>query len=550
MRRHSDPALQSAAAAEVLSTGTRERAQPQASPTASGMRRAVGFGKYRLFARIGSGGMADVYLSVAESALNVNRLVVIKRLRDEHVNDPSIREMFLDEARLAARLAHPNVIQTYEAGNEEGNFFLAMEYVDGQPLSRILTSLKRSGRILEPRVAARICSDALAGLHYAHEYVDFDGTPLEIVHRDVSPQNIMLTYEGTVKLVDFGIAKAVGTTETAHGVFKGKIAFMAPEQVRSSSVDRRADLFAAGIVLWESLTGKLLMADSTPAKTLYNVMTKPIPAPSEINPAVPAALDAICLRALQRSADDRYATAKEMRDELEAFIATCGGVTKDELGELTSGLFTETRDKVQAQIKSQLATLALGRSGQTAHSMTETQIRSMNSVLVDLEDGFVPSERSTQGSLLQAIITEAGPKSGSRPLSVLAWFGIPVLALLIGGLTLLRLGPALTRGSDPTSTASAPPAAVVIVTATAASPSAAPPEGAITTTTASPPPTGTPPPTARPNAGLPAAPPRPPPPVFTPIAPRPSAPPATAAAAVAPAKSADPPTGRTFRREL
>ncbi|HVH41967.1 MAG TPA: serine/threonine-protein kinase, partial [Labilithrix sp.] len=241
-----------------MTSGTHEKRAADGAPAGSGTRRAVGFGKYRLFARLGSGGMADVYLAVAHGAMNVNRLVVVKRLRDEHTNESNSREMFLNEARLAARLNHPNVIQTFEAGSEAGSFFLAMEYVDGQPLSRVLTSLKRQGEVLEPRLAARVCSDALNGLHYAHELTDFDGSALEIVHRDVSPQNIMLTYEGTVKLVDFGIAKAAGSSQTAHGVFKGKVAFMAPEQVRGENVDRRADLFAAGIVLWEAVTGKHL----------------------------------------------------------------------------------------------------------------------------------------------------------------------------------------------------------------------------------------------------------------------------------------------------
>ena len=207
------------AAAGSPSTSTSTSTSLAASPTSSGTRRAVGFGRYRLFARLGSGGMADVYLAVAHGAMNVNRLVVIKRLRDEHANDEATREMFVNEARLAARLNHPNVIQTHEAGTENGTWFLAMEYVDGQPMSRLLNKMKREGKKLDPRIAARIVSDALNGLHYAHELCDFDETPLEIVHRDVSPQNLMITYEGAVKLVDFGIAKAVGTTQTAHGVF-------------------------------------------------------------------------------------------------------------------------------------------------------------------------------------------------------------------------------------------------------------------------------------------------------------------------------------------
>src|SRR4029079_1525018 len=155
--------------------------------------------------------------------------------------------------------------------------YLAMEYIDGQPLSRVLKALTRANRRMDPKIAARICADALQGLHDAHELTDFDDSALDIVHRDVIPQNIMLTYDGVVKIVDFGIAKAAGTMQTELGVFKGKVGFMAPEQLIGGPVDRRVDVFAAGIVLWEAVTGQHLMADETPAKTLYNLMNKEIP---------------------------------------------------------------------------------------------------------------------------------------------------------------------------------------------------------------------------------------------------------------------------------
>jgi serine/threonine-protein kinase len=545
----------------------------------SGTRRAVGFGKYRLFARLGSGGMADVYLAVAHGTMNDTRLVVIKRLRDEHANDAATRGMFLDEARLAARLNHPNVIQTFEAGNENGSFFLAMEYVDGQPLSRILTTLRRQGKILEPRLAARICSDALNGLHYAHELADFDGSPLEIVHRDVSPQNVMLTYEGAVKLVDFGIAKAAGTTETAHGVFKGKVAFMAPEQVRAENVDRRADLFAAGIVLWESVTGRHLMAESTPAATLYNLMTKEIPRASEVNPNVPAELDDIIERALRRDVSERYQTAKEMRDDLEAFIVSSGGVRHEELGEIAKTLFADTREKVQAQIRSQLATLSLGRteshqqrpsSGQpTNHELGETQIRQTTPTniarLVSLDDGFV--EASSKASVFRVVTTANPTPAPARRLALAAWFFVPLLALAASGLALWRAPHAttvepLTAPPPPppatlASTAPTAPTAPVISASTPATTSApsAPemasasasastaPRATTTTTTAPPPPR---PIWIAPPPRPPAAPAPPQAPTAGPAteAPRPAAPSTT------PAKTQDPPQGRTFRRDL
>lgn len=539
--------------ASETSTGARENRTTDGSPTASGTRRAVGFGKYRLFARLGSGGMADVYLAVAQGAMNVNRLVVIKRLRDEHANDPGSREMFLNEARLAARLNHPNVIQTFEAGSEAGSFFLAMEYVDGQPLSRVLTAFKREGKVLEPRIAARICSDALNGLHYAHELKDFDGTPLEIVHRDVSPQNVMLTYEGAVKLVDFGIAKAVGTAQTAHGIFKGKVAFMAPEQVRAENVDRRADLFAMGIVLWESVTGRHLMAESTPAATLYNLMTKEIPRASTVNAEVPAALDDIIERALRRTVADRYQTAKEMRDDLEAFVTSAGGVASEELGELTKTLFAETREKVQAQIKAQLATLSFGRTTlagtKTTQELTlsQTQVRQMTHNLVALDDGFV--EGSSKASVFRVVTTQGEVPLSTRRMALVAWFCIPLLALAASGLALMR---SQRAPAEEANVASAPPPPVTVlapppVVAPAPAPAAPSETASASSAVSRPAVTATPAPQPR-QVWFPP-PPRPSPP-STQAAAAASDAPKLAAPSAAPSKPQDPPQGRTFRRDL
>jgi len=529
------------------------------------MRRAVGLGKYRLFARLGSGGMADVYLAVARGAMNVNRLVVIKRLRDEHTSDPGTREMFLNEARLAARLNHPNVIQTFEAGSEAGSFFLAMEYVEGQPLSRVLTAFKRQGKILEPRIAARICSDALSGLHYAHELCDFDGTRLEIVHRDVSPQNVMLTYEGAVKLVDFGIAKAAGSAETEHGVFKGKVAFMAPEQVRAENVDRRADLFAMGIVLWESVTGRPLMAESTPAATLYNLMTKQIPRASSVNPAVPAALDEIIERALRRDVDERYQTAKEMREDLEAFITSVRGVTSDEIGQLTKTLFAETREKVQAQIKAQLAMLSFGRitlagtqgaAELAPAALSQTQIRHMTNGLVALDDGFV--ESSSKASAFRVVTMMGEVPVSTRRMALVAWFCIPLLALAASGLALVRSQQA--PAPDATAAAARPPPTTVLerlptpTTAASAAATAPPPATATATATEAATAAATEAATATAQAvSGPAVPWSPPP---RQAWSRPStqastrADPAKGPAAASPAEPRESTQGRTFRREL
>src|SRR6478609_2122263 len=205
-------------------------------------------GRYRLIAEIGRGGMAEVYLALLEGDLGFNKLLVLKRIRPELAEDPEMMAMFLDEARLSARLHHANVVETHEVAQEDGHTFMVMEYLEGQSLHRILHRLRRHGG-LPKAMHFQILADMLAGLHHAHELSDWDETPLGVVHRDVTPQNVFVTYDGRVKVVDFGIAKVRGaSSETRAGVVKGKVAYMAPEQARGEPVDRRTDIFAAGVM--------------------------------------------------------------------------------------------------------------------------------------------------------------------------------------------------------------------------------------------------------------------------------------------------------------
>src|SRR5438477_12370279 len=195
-------------------------------------------GRYHVIAKLGQGGMANVFLTVAPGPAGVQKRLVVKELRAELAYDAYIRTMFLDEARLAARLNHPNVVQTYEVGEENWHYFIAMEYLEGQALNRLWRRTDRGGLPLEAQL--RILADALGGLHYAHELTDFDGTPLHVVHRDMSPHNVFVTYDGQVKLVDFGIAKAASARgSTKNGMFKGKVTYASPEQVLSAPLDRR-----------------------------------------------------------------------------------------------------------------------------------------------------------------------------------------------------------------------------------------------------------------------------------------------------------------------
>ncbi len=349
----SDPAEPASSLAEFRSPSDAPDPLPVYSP----------FGKFQLIAQLGKGGMGEVFLALLNGIQGVKKLVVIKRLLDSITEDRAMRELFLEEGRLAARLNHSNVVQTIEVGEEAGALYLSMEYLEGQPLNQVVRKLG-SDRIDAP-LAARIVSDVLCGLHYAHELRDYDGRPLNIVHRDMSPHNIFITYEGEVKIVDFGIAKATShISKTEVGVFKGKVAYMAPEQVTTDSTDRRADIFVVGIVLWELLTGTRLFAGAV-QKTFYSLIQKPAPRVSSVVPDIDPELDAIVAKALDRDPNTRFATAKEMRDAIDAYIASTGRLVRaEDLADLLVRLFQKRRDRVRRQVRSYMSAVEAARSTQ------------------------------------------------------------------------------------------------------------------------------------------------------------------------------------------
>ena len=280
--------------------------------------------RYRLLARLGQGGMAEVFLAAWEVAPFVHRPVVIKRLHPHFNDEPRLVEMFLDEARLLTRLDHPNIVKTLEAGVIDGRCCIAMEYLEGQPLQRVLRRANECGG-LTAHVAVSIAISVLDGLHYSHEIKDSQGQPLEIVHRDVSPQNVFVSNEGQVKVLDYGIAKAKSQEgHTATGIVKGKVGYIAPEQARAERVDRRADVWSAGVVLWEALTGARLFKADTDAATLGLTLQGQIPSARARRPDIPEQLEMVLARALQRDPMLRYQTAGAMRQELEAWLARAG----------------------------------------------------------------------------------------------------------------------------------------------------------------------------------------------------------------------------------
>ena len=323
-----------------------------------GLTEAPVFGKYRLIAKLGQGGMADVFLAVSRGPGGFAKLVVIKRLKSDVAAEKELHGMFVDEARLAARLNHPNVVQTNEVGNVGEHFYLCMEYLEGQPLNRILNRLTQRGKKAIPE-GLRILCDSLAGLHYAHELKDYDGTPLKVVHRDVSPHNIYVTYDGAAKVLDFGIAKAaVRSAHTSTGVIKGKIGYMAPEQALTTPIDARADVFSIGAILFELVSGERLWAGLTEVQILQNLAFGEIPRLSSKMPDVPRALDLICARALSMVPGDRYPSAAAFREALEGYMKEEGiAVSSADVGRFLSDLFQDRRDEVQEVIQQQLANM-------------------------------------------------------------------------------------------------------------------------------------------------------------------------------------------------
>jgi serine/threonine-protein kinase len=274
--------------------------------------------RFELVAELASGGMATVYLARLSGVAGFQRLVAIKRLHPHLAKEPDFIEMFLDEARLAARIHHPNVVPIQEVGESGNGYYLVMDYIEGDTLARLLSRAAQAKAQIPWGVTIRVILDTLAGLHSAHELKDDLGHPLAIVHRDVSPQNILVGSDGIARITDFGVARAASRLSTTRsGQLKGKLAYMAPEQARGEAVDRRADVFSCGIVLWEALAMKRLFRGEGEAATLNRVLHDAVVPPSSIRSDVPRELDEICMKALDRDVDKRFATADVFADELE-----------------------------------------------------------------------------------------------------------------------------------------------------------------------------------------------------------------------------------------
>ena len=285
-------------------------------------------GRYVLYGAIASGGMATVHFGRLVGAAGFARPVAIKRLHAPFAHDPEFVKMFLDEARLAARVAHPNVVQTIDLVEATNEVFLVMEYVRGMALSSLVRLVRHrgeKGERIPTRVSLGILVGVLEGLHAAHDATDDMGERLDLVHRDVSPQNVLVGTDGIARLIDFGVAKAVGRSQsTRDGHVKGKIAYMAPEQVHGKPVTRRTDIYAASVLLWELLTGRRLFFGESDADSMHRVLNDKVVPPSSIAPELPPTIDCVVMKGLERDAARRYATAHEMAVELGACLPAAG----------------------------------------------------------------------------------------------------------------------------------------------------------------------------------------------------------------------------------
>jgi serine/threonine-protein kinase len=407
-------------------------------------------GNYEPLLQLATGGMATVYVARQIGAAGFERLVVVKRVHPHLLSNREFYDMFRDEARVAAMLHHPNVVPVTDVVEAEGELFLVMEYVDSVALSTLLKAAHDMGARLPPQAVARVIVDALSGLHAAHEALDMRGERLEIVHRDVSPQNVIVGVDGASRLIDFGVAKARHRlTETKSGSLKGKYGYMSPEQAKAHPIDRRADLFSAGIVLWESLTGTRLFRGETEFDTIRKIAEGPIPPPSSIAPNVTPQLDGLVLKSLERNRDKRFQTASEF---IEALEATCFPAPSRDVAAMVKAYCGERienrRATLQAMLDGRLEPLSVSRIQSAGDAEAPTRPSSPSSRRKMFGD-----DEGTEGKIAA---THDAPAPRRRS----------AMALLVGAGALVVVGAVAAvafSSRRPVSTSESPPQAVIVV---------------------------------------------------------------------------------------
>jgi len=435
-------------------------------------------GRYALYEEIAAGGMATVHFGRLLGPVGFSRTVAIKRLHPQFAKDPEFVSMFLDEARLAARIRHPNVVPTLDVVATQGELFLVMDYVQGESLSRLIRASRERQQRIPVRYVATIITGALHGLHAAHEAKNERGEPLRIVHRDISPQNVLVGSDGVSRVLDFGVAKAAGRMQTTReGQLKGKLAYMAPEQI-GGEVTRQTDVYAAAIVLWEALTAQRLFTGDNEGQILSKVLSGEHMPPSALAPELPPELDAVVLKGLAKQPAHRWATAREFAIALER---CCGIASTTEVGEwvesMAHGALTKRAEKI-AEIESSSANIQ-------PQEMTTAHVPEHLASHPSLSGRSGPHPAAdppvSQASQLSSISVSREASSAKKPRRNLA-IAIAGIATLVGVIIVLafKLGhnktddartgspPPETTHATATETATAPPPPTVVATATQA----------------------------------------------------------------------------------
>jgi serine/threonine protein kinase len=394
-------------------------------------------GRYEIIGRLAAGGMAEVLLGRLHGPHGFERPVVIKRILPQLALDSDVVAMFLDEARIIASLRHPNLIHVHELGHEGKDLFIAMEYLEGESLSGVCRRLAKEGALLSCSLAAHIVAEACSGLHAAHEAKSSDGRPLEIVHRDVSPQNILVSYAGDVHVIDFGIATTVDRIgRTEKGTVRGKFEYLSPEQLHSVPLDRRADIFGLGVVLFELASGRRAFKRDSQAQTMMAILTDTVPTLSSLRAGAPDALQAICTRALEKGRRERFQTAAEMRRELLAFTRVhAEGDLGEELAAVMRGLFAERIAEKDEMLK---------------HVRQGARVASLPAAEVDIHVELPTAEQRPTGA---TALSQSLP-TGRRPRE-LRWLVPAVVSLAVAGIGTVLLS-SVKHSADGVPTAPSP----------------------------------------------------------------------------------------------
>lgn len=441
---------------------------------ASSVERPLHVGPYRLCLELASGGMATVYLAYNDGAGSAAaRFAAVKLVHPHLAADGAFAEMFADEAEIASRIRHPNVCGVYDFEVSDGRSYIAMEYLLGESAGALWRKLARS-RAADPKRNARLVAKALAdaceGLHAAHELTDNQGEPLDVVHRDVSPGNVIVTFDGVTKVVDFGVAAAARKRHrTETGMLKGKLGYIAPESLRGQKADRRCDVWGVGVVAWELVTGQRLFRAASEVDTLRAVMDKTIPRPSEVRPELPSEIDDVIMLALQRDPDDRYETARDLGRDLARVASGSDVITAADLGEWLEQLFPGAKER-RAQLLDIAAQIA---RGERDHAPVEQREPEREPTPPTLHSRPADGVRAPSVEEPTRVFDRAEPPPPRpRPAIARVWPGLAgvVLGVALGASTAWAIG----RQAAPR--AIAPPAAVPPSASLAAPPGEREPE--------------------------------------------------------------------------